>query len=598
MKNLNDETVIITAAILLILCTLLCALWLYRIRLYALMIDFPRPKHRVLIERNVMISMPDGTKLATDIYRPKSHHKYPVILIRTPYNKSGRLQPYRQMSELFASQGYAVIVQDVRGKYRSEGKFYPYAYEALDGHTTVMWAGEASWSNGKVALVGLSYPGSCAWLAARYKSPYLRTIITMFTTQDTYSVWVDDGVPYLKGPLTWLAKYCGKKENKRLTAKHLEPVLWHLPVSDLDALTVKHKIPFYREYLTHIRPDSFWEEISGHQGVGNLDVSAYIIGGWYDPFLKGTIEDYQRMNKAPENSKNHQSRLVIGPWAHNPAQKFKGIELGKNANFQSLLLSSLEWLDIWLKEKKHAMEGISKVRYFIMGKNTWEESTEWPPQNSAYEKLFLSMEEKDFNHLNGLLSSSPPETTQKNRFTYSPRDPVLFRGGYLMRTDSWIAPIVQDEIIARDEVLIYATPPLEEDLVYAGDAKLILYVSSQAVDTDFSAKICDVYPNGKAYNLSSGFIRMRFRESLERPEAMEPNKIYRIEITLKAVANAFLKNHRIQLQITSSDFPVHNRNLNTGLNCETTVELKEVEQTIYTGGQYESHLLLPVLKNH
>lgn len=571
----------------------------YRIHIYAWFTDFPKPKFRVTVEKNTMIPMPDGTRLATDIYRPKSLDKFPGIIIRTAYNKSGHLQPYKQFALLLASQGYVVIVQDVRGKYKSEGEFYPYAYEALDGHTTITWAGEEQWSNGKLAIAGISYSGSCAWLAARHKSKYLRTMITMFTSQDTYSLWIEKGIPFLKGTLLWLGKYCAKKENLKVTDRSIKPFLWKLPVNRLDERITNRKILFYREFLSHIQPGSFWNEISAHQAAKDLDISAFIVGGWYDPFLKGTIEDYHRMKQAPKTSMNHYSHLMIGPWAHNPAQKFEGIEFGANANFKSIINYTLEWCDIWLKDKKRMEHRLSKVRYFIMGKNEWREADSWPPTNTTDEKYFLSNQNNVLNPTeglsDGLLTPAPPDHTQKTHYIYNPRDPVLFRGGYMLHGEGWIAPIEQGEIIRRDEVLIYSTPILNKEVCIAGAAKLILYVSSQALDTDFCAKICDMHPNGKTYNLSSGFIRMRFRDSLEDPQLMIPGNIYRVEIVFGSVAHAFLKDHRIQLQITSSDFPVHNRNLNTGMSCETSVEIREVEQTIYSGKDYESHLILPIL---
>ena len=220
---------------------------------------------------------------------------------------------------------------------------------------------------------------------------------------------------------------------------------------------------------------------------------------------------------------------------------------------------------------------------------------QWPPESTS-EKYYLSLDKKATDLKHGFLSSSPSSQIQKAHYVYNPRDPVLFRGGYLLDSEGWIEPTDQGEIIERDDVLNFISEPLQQDLTIVGYVKLILYVSSQALDTDFCAKICDMHPNGTAYNLAPGFMRMRFRESLEKEVLMKAGEIYRIEINLKPIACTFLKNHRIQLQITSSDFPIHTRNLNTGLNCESSIEIKEAEQTIYTGGEYESYLLLPVLK--
>lgn len=569
----------------------------YRIYFYAWIAGFPYPKYRITVKKNVMLAMQDGVKLSADVYLPKVKRKFPVIIIRTPYNKRGSLHPYRQLASLFASQGYVFIVQDVRGKFASEGEFFPYATEALDGHITVMWAGEAPWSNGNVALFGFSYLGSCAWLAARYKSPYLRTIIPMFTTQNTYSIWIDYGIPFFKAPLYWLTKYTKKKDDNSVTHTSIEPYLWQLPINDLDYQATKQIIPFYRQYLEHVTPDEFWEKMSAHHYIDNLNIPVFIIGGWYDPFLTGTIEDYQRMKHAHPASKNHQSILHIGPWAHNPAQKFKGVDFGKEANFNSLMVQTLNWCDTWLKGNTKAMNDQNKIRYFVMGRNEWREAQDWPPPEITYEKYYLNMDGTDLNYRNGILTFEPSPTIIKSRYIYNPRDPVLFRGRYLLDSEGWTGPVNQEDILARNDVLMYTTAPFQEELIIAGNVELILYVSSEAVDTDFCVKICDVHTDGEAYSLATGFLRMRYRESLEKPKMMVPGEIYRVEISLRSVAIAFLKDHCLQLQITSSDFPVHNRNLNTGKSCEFSTEIREVEQTVYTGGHYPSHLILPVLKS-
>ena len=471
----------------------------------------------------------------------------------------------------------------------------PYFHEALDGHTTINWAGTAAWSNGNVALAGMSYLGSCAWLAAQFDNPHLRTIIPMFTTQDTYSIWMGSGMPFLKGPLFWLCKYGEKHQNDAITPAEIESILWKLPVSELDVFTVNRQIPFYREYLAHPLPDQFWKTISVDHQIDKLDIPALIVGGWYDPFLNGTIEDYQRIKNTPL-LKNQFSELLIGPWAHNPTQEFTKISFGKKASLNILLDACLQWCDHWLKQNIPAPGPKNKVRYFIMGKNDWREAQQWPPENVVEEKYFLSGEGEANDLKNNRLSQTLSHHTYQRRYLYNPLDPVLFRGEYLLYGDGWIAPIEQDEILARNDVLIYTSEPLKEELVIAGSPKITMYVSSTAPDTDFCVKLCDVHPDGKTYNLTSGFLRMRYRDSLKNPEMMENGTIYRIEIPFRPIANAFFKNHCIQLQVTSSDFPVHNRNLNTGMSCEHSTRMKEAEQTLYFGGVYDAYLSLPILR--
>ncbi len=593
--NINRLEIIlmIAIAILVIFCLHLLKKRFY-LHIISLYLGLPLPKYRTLLQPNIKVPMLDGTALATDIYRPDARGKFPVILIRTPYSKQGTVHPYKQFAEIFASQGYVVVVQDVRGKYESEGTFLPYFNEALDGHSTINWAGNSHWSNGNVALMGLSYLGSCAWLAAQIRNPYLKTIIPMFTTQDTYSIWVGSGMPFLKGPLYWLSVFGEKKENAEVTHLKIEPILWQLPVNELDVFAVNHQIPFYQEYLKHLVPDQFWEMISVNHQVDQFDIPALIIGGWYDPFIKGTFEDYQRMMQST-SLKNTYSELYVGPWSHNPAQKFKNISFGNKGHFSHLLITTLNWCNNWLKQNIPNIDNKGRIQYFLMGKNKWKEALEWPPKNVIEEKYFLTTEETKKVSRYAELSKTLPSQEYSHQYMYNPRDPVLFRGSYLLYDEGWIVPIQQNEIIAREDVLIYTSSPMQEELMVVGSVKLILYVSSDALDTDFCAKLCDVHPNGKSINLASGFIRMRYRESLREPKLMEKDKIYRIEIPFKPVANAFLKKHRIQLQITSSDFPVHNRNLNTGMSCEYSIHINEAKQTVYFGGIYDSHLLLPIL---
>ena len=433
---------------------------------------------------------------------------------------------------------------------------------------------------------------SCGWLATRYKSPYVKTIISMFTSHDTHSVWIDEGIPFLRGPFFWLTEFYLRKKNPKFIHKKLLSFLWKLPVNKLDVFAMDHKIPFYHEFLEHIDKDKFWKKISVDDSNINVDVPALIVSGWYDPFLKGTIADFEEISHLPPRTKIKKSRMLIGPWGHNPAQKFKKLRFEKHASTNLILVETLKWCERWLKDKKQQEDSDSKVRYFIMGKNVWEKSKRWPPSNISYETYYLKHKA---DNVHGLLSPTPTQHVHKNNFTYNPKDPILFRGSYLLHND-WVMPTEQDEILTRNDVLIYTSSPFKKEITVVGCIKFVLFVSSTAVDTDFFAKICDVHPSGKSYNISLGLIRMRYRESLTKPKMMEPGKIYRVEINIRPTANTFLKNHRLQLHIASADFPVHERNLNTGKLCESSIEIKEAEQTIYTGGSYDSHLVLPILQ--
>jgi putative CocE/NonD family hydrolase len=561
--------------------------------LFAWHAGFPLPRYRVQIERNLMLPMKDGVKLATDIYRPVTKEKCPVVITRTIYDKMGKEHDYQTLARYYASQGYVFIMQDVRGKHLSEGEFTPYLNEGTDGHETVTWAGTAPWSNGKVSLTGFSYLGSCAWLAAQYKSPFLKTILPMFTTQNTYHIWIDRGIPYFQGPLFWLSKYVEKKNNVAVTPEKAAAIMRKLPIHNLDLQLSDRIITHYREYLAHIRPDKFWKSLSLHFiTVQELDLPAFIVGGWYDVFLRGTLEDFHSMINSPAPSKNRQSVLFIGPWSHNPMQKME-LNFGPEANFFSIFLKSLHWCHDWLKEEGPSDNLYSPVNYFLMGKNRWIAAKEWPPRDITTHIYHLAIEKEQ-----RLLSSAPSHSQATSQYIYDPDEPVAFHGKEILGGVPWAAPIDQAEFVGRSDVLLFNSAPLREELSIAGKVKAVLYVSSTGLDTDFCVKLCDIHPNGKVYNLTTGFIRMRYRHSIENPEMMVPGEIYRIEILFQDTANTFLKGHSIQLQITSSDFPTHVRNLNTGLSSEFTNEIAVTEQTIYSGGIYDSLLMLPVLTKY
>lgn len=580
--------------VLIIVLTIFSIAYLYRLHFYSWYIDFPKPKYSLKVEKNVKVPMHDGILLATNVYRPKKEGRYPVVILRTPYNKNGNLHPYKLLAHLFVSQGYVFIVQDVRGKYQSEGEFEPYQNEGSDSYTTVEWAGKAPWSNGKVALYGFSYLGSCAWLCVPYNSPYLKTIVPMFTTQNTYTIFINRGMFHLKGVLSWLTSMWGKGEKFNFTK--VKQALMKLPVNELDSFVMGHPIKTYQDCMMHMVPDEFWAKICVNQRMGEINIPAFIVTGWYDTYLQNAIDDFNRMIESPEHSRNRHTCMLIGPWAHNPAMKFPGIEFGRQAEFNLRLIDTLKWCNFWLKDEADAIKDFRKVKYFLMGKNEWRESDVWPPQNVHLEKFYLTSETQRRKCIFKLLKNRPAEVIQ-HHYTYDPNNPVLFRGKHHLHDPAWTGPFEQGELSCRNDVITYVSDPLDHELDVVGIVRLILHVSSTALDTDFCAKISDVKPNGEAYNLAAGFVRMRYRESLHMPVLMEPGKIYRLELSLKSIAHTFLKNHQIQLQITSSDFPIHDRNLNTGLSCEFSTEIKVAEQTIYTGGDHPSHLILPIMNS-
>ena len=547
----------------------------FRRNLYAWYIGFPPPKFRLKIDHSIMVEMKDGIRLASDIYRPKHEGKFPVIIARTPYDKKSH--PYDYIAELIATQGFVFIIQDVRGKYASGGYFIPYQHEGSDGHETIEWAEKQKWSDGNIGLFGFSYLGTCAWLTTARVHPALKTIVSMFTTQDTYFTWYDKGVPHLKGILHWLAKY-HKRENYDFSDGLIEKVVSELPIDQLDKKLVGYHISTYQEYLDHITPDNFWKQISVDSRSEIFQIPSLIIAGWYDRFLEGSLGDFYRLNAT--------TKLVIGPYSHDPTAKFEEIDYGKSVNFNKHIVTILKWYNLWLKgnpdpEKKDIVD------YFLMGKNEWKRAPGWPPHEVEYEEYYFTDR--------GLIQQKQG-IESKAQYVYDPEDPVPSIGTHALYGSGWEGPKDQSELTSRRDVLTFRTPPLDQELTITGPTKVMLYVSSSVVDTDFVVKLSDVYPDGRALYLQSGFLRMRFREGLDKVTMMKPGEVYRIEIQMGHTANTFKKGHRIQVMITSSDFPGHNRNLNTGDSNEHSHKIEKAFQKIYYGGKYDSLVILPVNK--
>jgi putative CocE/NonD family hydrolase len=547
----------------------------FRLHLLSWYAGFPPPKYRIKESRNVYVEMKDGIKLAADIYIPQGEENYPVIIARTPYDKNSH--PYDYLAELMASQGYVFLIQDVRGKYASGGYFIPYSHEGSDGDTTIGWAAKQPWSNGKIGLFGYSYSGTCAWLTTARGNPALKTLVSMFTTQDTYFTWYDNGVAHIKGILHWIAKY-HKRETYDFSEGAIEKTVAELPLDQLDKKLVGYHISTYQEYLDHITPDNFWKQISVDDRSEIFKIPTLIIAGWYDRFLDGSIADFYRLTA--------NTQLIIGPYSHDPTFVFKEIDYGKFIDFKRQLLITLKWYNKWLKDEKVEEEG-DIVDYFLMGSNEWKRAAGWPPGEVEYEEFHLTDR--------GLIQQKQG-IESRAQFVYDPEDPVPSIGTHALYGSGWEGPKEQTILTSRRDVVTFRSPILEEDMVITGPSKLVLYVSSSAPDTDFVVKLSDVHPNGTSYYLQSGFLRMRFRDGLDKVVMMKPNEVYKIELKIGHTANTFKKGHKIQIMICSSEFPGHNRNLNTGESNEHTHRIQKAFQKIYYGGQYDSCLILPVFK--
>jgi putative CocE/NonD family hydrolase len=549
----------------------------------------------VVVEHNVMVPMRDGVRLATDVYRPAAPGKYPVILARDPYD-NGSDDASVAEGHAWARRGYVFLHQDVRGRYDSEGTFYPYAAEATDGYDAQQWAATQPWSNGKVGMLGGSYLASAQWLSAHLRAPALTAIAPRMTPYNYYKdVAYVGGAFSLASRIDWATLVSGRSNQVR--NYDWKRLVRHLPLASMDR-ALGRDLPHWRDWIAHPSYDSFWKEFDVESRATQIDVPALNIAGWYDVFLRGNLTSFTDMRaKARSQRARAGQKLIVGPWPHAefPSQRLGELDFGPDSmvKFEAL---QVRWFDYWLKGEPNGVLDEAPVRIFVMGENRWRDEQEWPLARTRYTKFYLhSAGRANGRAGDGRLDRSPPKDEPADRYVYDPENPVPTIGGNLMFKPMQAGPFDQSALDDRSDVLVFATSPLTEDVEVTGPVTVTLYAASSARDTDFTAKLVDVHPDGKAYNIADGIIRARYRESFEREALLEPGKVYEYTIDLWATSNVFLKGHRIRLDISSSNFPRFDRNPNTGHPFGQDALTQPATQTIYHTRRYPSHITLPLI---
>ena len=557
------------------------------------------------VQENAPIPMRDGTVLRADLYLPADREPSPTLVHRTVYNKS-RSQT-KEMHRRLAEAGYAVVVQDIRGRWASDGEFHPFFSEdwtdATDGYDTVEWAAVQPWSNGKVGTYGYSYSSWTQWALASTKPPHL---VTMFTGglgsrandrtlggsfRARQLIWILGDLapdtqrvleePY--GPTTVEGyEYLDQHVNR-------EKWLWFLPLKDLPLEAVGGLRDRFRDWLASAHQDRWGIE----SNYGKIDLPISHRTGWYDQQVL-TVELFRGMCEyGPTEQARENQRLIVGPWNHtyNLSRKTGEVDFGPEAevDYHALLI---HWFNYWLKGEQNGVMDGPPVRLFVMGANKWRSEWEWPLSRAQATEFYLhSGGNANTPYGDGYLNLQGPSEETSDGFTYDPRDPVM----------SLLPPNYHDEprdhavLAHRRDVLVYQTDPLEEPMEVTGYPVLSLYASSSAPDTDFVVRLLDVWPEGFAQTLCCGIVRARFRDSLDSPKLMTPGEIYKFTIRLLPTSNLFKPGHRIRVDITSSDFPNFDRNHNTGREDWADPELRIAHQTILHSTSCQSHITLPVI---
>lgn len=581
----------------------------------------------VVVERDLECKLRDGTVLRADVYRPAESGRYPVLMVRTPYDRTmlHLLAPLLEPVEA-ASKGYVVIRQDVRSRFGSDGEaFSPLEHEDVDGYDAVQWAATLPYANGEVAVYGLSYMGATSWLAASSAPPALKTIVPA-QGGDFFDTFYWRGGAVMWGAFTrWALWALGPDALSRLCegapdyAERFTALLeanddyatWarHLPLQEFPPLRRDGEalLPYFFEVLEQGPRSDYSRARAVPRCYDTIEVPALIIAGWHDVLLGGDLEHYIRMRREAGSAlAREQTKLVIGPWWHGMFRNVIGqtdtgfralgtLDLTNEPPATSSLLGDFtwfqtRWFDHWMKGIDNGADEDAPVRLFVQGINRWRDEQEWPLRRAVDEEWYLGE--------NATLGRTLPGVDEApDSYVYDPQDPCPTAGGPLLMPDSYTkGPVDQRAIMKRPDVLSFVSAPVTSDLEVTGYVKAVLWAATSGLDTDWVVKLCDVHPDGRVLNVTDGILRARYRNGLESPELLEPGAVEQFEIDLWATSMVFREGHRIAVLVTSSDFPRYDRNLNTGELGVTSAEMTPARQRIFHDAHRASHVVLPVVR--
>jgi uncharacterized protein len=564
------------------------------------------------VDFNVPAVMRDGTVLRANVYRPTGDGRWPVLLTRLPYGKDFPHGAAVMDPVQVTRRGYVVIIQDTRGTNASDGNWYPMIREADDGVDTVAWAAALPNADGHVGMFGLSYFGFTQWAAALQQPPALKAMAPMVTWCDPLNgLWARGGAFELGTVAAWMLHmgigvvFRRDMQDPQVLGSSLAALTgeldalgcsgyWDLPLAEFGPLCRQPVAPAFFDSIANLMdrtaPLLAAARIQGRHDL--VQVPTFNVGGWYDILQSSTIEHFVTMQRQGKPAK-----LLMGPWTHgrqtNPVGELNfgmASEIGL-INLQADLTSmQLRWFDHWLKGIDTGLMQEAPIKLFVMGANVWRDEWEWPLARAEDTRLYL--------RAGGGLSLDPPGEEVPDSYIYNPADPVPTRGGPLLMPPEYPAgPYDQRSIEARPDVLVYSTAPLANDVEVTGPITVQLWAVSSAPDTDFVARLTDVYPDGRSINLVDGIVRARYRGFAQGqpPSLIEPGCPYAYEIDLWSTSNLFRAGHRIRLQITSSCFPRWDRNPNTGDDFGVNTRLQPAHQAILHDREHPSHVVVPIV---
>ena len=556
----------------------------------------------IRVLNDVAIAMRDGIKIIGEVYLPEKDGKYPVIVSRVPYGTMTDYLAQPTVGRFWAERGYVYLAQNVRGRFGSEGMFAAYhgRQEERDGFDTVDWIIRQPWSNGRVGLMGESYFGYTSLAAAFSGHPAIKAISPATITIAREKQVLDGAYPIQASGMWTLGLddiVHGKYQDASLTADK-----YHLPLITLGEVHGMRDV-LWRKRINGYLDDPLGKLAEADADYAKVRVPALHVGGWYDSFTRGTIaiwDGVKRLSSNPEARK--QQWLILGPWDHNnmsdhiagkPAKTNIGRRSTGTAADQAYDDYLVAFFDHFLKGVKNGFDESPRVQYFNIGDNEWRDSDVWPPRGLGERIFYLDSDGNAAGNTGGSLRTQAPVTELVDVYDYNPLDPVTITE----KTEVWgRAPGQPDraEVVERPDVLTYMTPPLESALDITGPIKLELYASSSAVDTDFTAALVHVFPDGYSLLIQEGILRTSFRDKSQNPTFIEPGQIYKFDIDLWATSYTVPAGHKLRLEVSSSNFPRFARNLNGGEVFGTAEKAIIASQIIHHSGKYPSRLILPV----
>ena len=561
-----------------------------RRRAFALALRVRPPQFAVRVEHNVPVAMPDGVRLATDIYRPVGVERGPVVLIRTPYTRGGMaVHPDVFFANRFAERGYFVVCQDVRGCGDSEGEFEPFVHEAADGRATAEWIVAQPWCDGNIGMWGESYVGYTQWAAAAAGAPGLKALFPVITSArliefpaqglhlDTLLRWlfVLDG---LASPDANMIEKLRRSGDVAYQDRALGGAFMHLPLATVDEAAFRHPVAFYRRAAGESDPGAaYWQEIDHTPAVAAAP-PAHIVSGWYDVFLPASLADY-----AAQVAAGKRPALTVGPWTH----------LDSRLSFDTFR-HALAWFDAHLAGDRSALDGADPVNVYVMGEKRWRSFPAWPPAGFTVRWFLGGM---GAAKAGTLYPDNPPPTSLPDRYRYDPANPTPSLGGPLLATKA--GPKDNRPLETRADVLTYTSLPLSEKLTIIGPVQLELFVESSTPYTDFFGRLLDVHPDGRSVNLCEGHVRLHpaavAAAGVHDHGVRQADGSLRLVIDLGATAHQFPRGHRIRLHVCSGAHPRIARNLGTGDPLHEGTRMVPADQTVHDAA-HPSALVLPLMR--